>query len=94
MQGADLIPFPLIPVTRANVPDGATPPGERALRVRQSDSNSKLDQELAKSEALLFVDLGLLLDELLRIGGRDFMLGAVGLQMKLRGFNLIGVNEG
>lgn len=87
---AELIPFPIIPVTRPDAQDGVTPPGERAFRLRQTDSDSRLDQELAKSEALLFVDAGLLIDELLRIGGREFTLSVMTLQMGARGFRLIG----
>jgi hypothetical protein len=90
---AELIPFPLVPITRTDIPEGATTPGERALRLRQSDSDARLDKELAKSEALLWVDLGLLLEEMCRIGGREFTLDAVVLQMRLHGFDIIGVDR-
>jgi hypothetical protein len=90
---AELIPFPIVPATRSDTQEGITPPGERAFRIRQSDSDSRLDRELAKSEAILWVDLGLLLDELLRIGGREFTLDAVILQMKARHFDMIGVSK-
>jgi hypothetical protein len=90
---AELIPFPLVPITRTDIPEGATTPGERALRLRQSDSDARLDKELAKSEALLFVDLGLLMEELIRIGGREFTLEAVVIQMRLHGFDIIGVDR-
>jgi len=86
----NLIPFPIIPIVRTDILPDASAPGSRAMRLRQSDNDSRLDQELAKSETFLFVDLGLLLDEMLRIGGREFTMDAVAVAMGVRGFAFVG----
>jgi hypothetical protein len=94
---AEVIPFPVIPIMRRDVPDTHLVPGDRVRqihRLRDPESFSTLDKKLASSETMLFVELGLVIEELIRIAGQDFTLEAIIMQAKLRGgLDLIGMKE-
>jgi hypothetical protein len=84
MSAAEVIPFPIIPIRRPDVEDDV-----RALNhYRDPNSFAPLDKKLAQSEAALFVELGLVLDEMMRIAGRQFTLEALSVQATVKGLTI------
>jgi hypothetical protein len=91
MSAAEVIPFPIIPIRRPDVEDDGYVPGDhvRALNhYRDPNSFAPLDKKLAQSEAALFVELGLVLDEMMRIAGRQFTLEALSVQATVKGLTI------